>query len=114
MKKQITINGEKSDWFEKATFILKEENEKKIPRNLLVYAEHLVENYLKKNTGERCKGVEAYNQNIAYTKQKQQIAEAKHAAKKKKERAAVIDTILMLSLFFACICIGLLISEIWL
>lgn len=49
MKKQITIDGENSDWYEKAIFILKDKEEHLIPNNLFLYAEHIVENHLKKN-----------------------------------------------------------------
>lgn len=49
MKKQIIIDGESSDWYEKAVFILKDKKETHIPDNLFLYAEHIVENHLKKN-----------------------------------------------------------------
>ncbi|WP_069999847.1 hypothetical protein [Cellulosilyticum sp. I15G10I2] len=49
MKKQITIDGENSDWYEKAIFILKESKKPYMPDNLFLYAEHIVENHLKKN-----------------------------------------------------------------
>lgn len=49
MKKQITIDGENSDWYEKAVFILKDKEEPSIPDNLFLYAEYIVENHLKKN-----------------------------------------------------------------
>ena len=49
MKRQITIDGTKSDWYEKAIFILKEDaNKNKFPKKLSFYADELVENYLKK------------------------------------------------------------------
>jgi len=49
MKKQITIDGENSDWYEKAVFILKDIEAPPIPNNLFLYAENIVENHLKKN-----------------------------------------------------------------
>jgi hypothetical protein len=49
MKKQITIDGENSDWYEKAIFILKDKKEPPIPNNLFLYAEYIIENHLKKN-----------------------------------------------------------------
>ena len=49
MKKQITIDGEKSDWYEKAIFILKDSKQPHIPDNLFLYAEDIVESHLKKN-----------------------------------------------------------------
>ena len=113
MKKQITINGEKSDWFEKATFVLKEENEKKIPKNLFIYAEHLVENYLKRHSGISYSQTEAYKKQMNYIKPKDQALKQKHE-EKKKETAIFIDMVLLISLFAAFVCIGLLVSEIWL
>ncbi len=49
MKKQITIDGENSDWYEKAIFILKDKEPHYVPDNLFLYAEQIVENHLKKN-----------------------------------------------------------------
>ena len=48
MKKEIIIDGTKSDWFEKATFILKDNVKLEKPSNLLSYAEELIENHMKK------------------------------------------------------------------
>lgn len=50
MKKYITIDGDSSDWYEKAVFTLKSESASNIPDNLFLYAEQIVENYLKKNS----------------------------------------------------------------
>lgn len=50
MKKQITIDGEKSDWYEKAIFILKDHQPTSMPDNLFLYAEDIVEDYLKKHS----------------------------------------------------------------
>ncbi|PHV71216.1 hypothetical protein CS063_05860 [Sporanaerobium hydrogeniformans] len=49
MKKQITLDGENSDWFEKAIFVLKDKPSYMIPNNLFKHAEELIENYMKKN-----------------------------------------------------------------
>ena len=51
LKKEIVIDGSGSDWFEKAVFTLKEEDRSKMPKNLLSYAEELVEKQLKKFPG---------------------------------------------------------------
>lgn len=48
MKRQVTIDGDKSDWYEKAVFILKEKEINNIPDNLFLYAENIIENHLKK------------------------------------------------------------------
>lgn len=49
MKKQITIDGDGSDWYEKAIFILKENKKADIPDNLFLHAENIIETHLKKN-----------------------------------------------------------------
>ena len=49
MKKEIVIDGEKSDWYERAIFILKEDiQNNKVPKKLSSYAEELIEDYIKK------------------------------------------------------------------
>ena len=49
MKKEIIIDGNGSDWFEKATFVLKDSQTNKIPQDLKSYAEEIIENYMKKS-----------------------------------------------------------------
>lgn len=51
MKKEIVIDGTASDWFEKATFILKESSVTPLPNNLVDYAENIIENHMKKSPG---------------------------------------------------------------
>ena len=48
MKREIIIDGTASDWFEKATFILKDDSKIQTPNNLVNYAEELIENHMKK------------------------------------------------------------------
>lgn len=48
MKKEIIIDGSASDWFEKATFVLKETHVNAMPKDLMNYAEEIVENHMKK------------------------------------------------------------------
>ncbi len=57
MKKEIVIDGKASDWFEKATFVLKGNDTSNLPKDLFSYAEEIVERHLKKMPP-----VEAYNQ----------------------------------------------------
>lgn len=51
MKRQITVDGDQSDWFEQAVFTLKDQDGEIIPRDLFQYAEQLVEMELKKMAG---------------------------------------------------------------
>jgi len=48
VKREITVDGKASDWFEKAVFTLKDEQVKSMPKDLVSYAEELVEKYLKR------------------------------------------------------------------
>lgn len=48
MKKEVTIDGMASDWFEKATFTLKDSGKVAMPKDLTSYAEELIENYMKR------------------------------------------------------------------
>lgn len=47
MRKQIVVEGHKSDWYEQAVFVLKDTNDKKVPNNLLAYADDIAERQLK-------------------------------------------------------------------
>lgn len=47
-KREIILDGKDSDWYEKAIFILKNNSNVKRPRDLLKYAEELIEDSCKK------------------------------------------------------------------
>lgn len=47
MKKNIIIEGHKSDWYEKAIFILKDSKTTQIPKNLVAHADDILEKKLK-------------------------------------------------------------------
>lgn len=47
-KKVIFINGNKSNWYEQAIFIVKENNQNNIPKNLVLEAEKIINEYLSK------------------------------------------------------------------
>ena len=48
MKREIIIDGSASDWFEKATFVLKDSKPDNMPKDLTSYAEEIIENHMKK------------------------------------------------------------------
>lgn len=50
MRKEIVIDGKASDWFEKATFVLKGNDRNSLPDDLFSYAEEIVERHLKKTS----------------------------------------------------------------
>lgn len=49
MRKKIILDGKNSDWYKRATFILKDQEQPyTYPKSLEMYAEELIENYLKR------------------------------------------------------------------
>ena len=115
MKKQITIDGGQSDWFEKAVFTLKENKSVPMSKNLFQYAEQLVETQLKKAplfTREPVKKVETgydpYIENL-----KVEVARKQEILVKKQKRAKLIDTFLYFSISFCFICVICLLVKIY-
>ena len=115
MKKQITIDGGQSDWFEKAVFTLKENKSVPMSKNLFQYAEQLVETQLKKaplSTREPVKKVETgydpYIENL-----KVEVARKQEILVKKQKRAKLIDTFLYFSISFCFICVICLLFKIY-
>ena len=47
-KKVILINGTKANWYEQVIFIVKENNQQNIPKNLVLEAEKIINNYIAK------------------------------------------------------------------
>ena len=92
MKKQITIDGEGSDWYEKAIFILRDKKESHIPDDLFLYAEQIVENYLKKNPSAAY-----FNSTPQISAQKKQCMSSIHQ-KKAAKRAKMINYFFNISL----------------
>lgn len=112
MKKEIIIDGSASDWFEKATFILKDTHANVIPKDLMSYAEEIVENHMKKvpeskalptsdfihqRTNAYQKAQRAYHEQIK--KEYARISKEKEVLKK---RAKHVNTFVTLSII-ACI-----------
>lgn len=115
MKKQITIDGGQSDWFEKAVFVLKDNRSVPMSKNLFQYAEQLVETQLKKTpvySREAMKKVEAgydpYIENL-----KVEAIRKQEILVKKQKRAKIIDTFLYLSISFCFICVICLLFKIY-
>ncbi len=115
MKKQITIDGQQSDWFEKAVFVLKESKTTPIPNNLFQYAEHLVENQLKKSPisfNQASKKTETpydpYLENL-----KLEAARKHELALKRQKKAKMIDAFLYISISFCFICVMFLLFKIY-
>lgn len=48
MNRQIKIDGQATDWYETAIFVLKEKvDQKQIPKNIVSYAEDILERHMK-------------------------------------------------------------------
>ncbi len=116
MKKQITIDGKQSDWFEKAVFVLKEKEVAQLPANLFLYAEHLVENQLKKNSYKNFptyKPIDEQQGDYLVKKLQAECPKKRSDALKKKRRAQIIDAFLCFSISLCFICIMILLFKIY-
>nr|WP_317358683.1 hypothetical protein [uncultured Tyzzerella sp.] len=47
-KKVILINGDKSNWYEQVIFIIKDNKENNVPKNLVLEAEKIINEYMSK------------------------------------------------------------------
>lgn len=48
MNRQIKIDGQATDWYETAIFVLKEKvDQKQLPKNIVSYAEEILERHMK-------------------------------------------------------------------
>lgn len=101
MKKQIILDGEKSDWYEKAIFILKDKEIGPMPEHLFLYAEDLVENHLKRYPTRN-------NINKYETTEKIQREKKQNYLKRRARR---IDIFFNTSLVICLICIVLVIVQ---
>ena len=118
MKKEIVIDGTASDWFEKATFILKDSSPSQLPNNLVDYAEEIIETHMKRHPSKdkmatlkalppvdfTHKQIDVYQKaQKAYQNQLQREREKIQKEKEMiKKRAKHVNTFVMLSLI-ACI-----------
>ena len=116
MSREIIIDGDNSDWFEKAIFTLKDN--KKLPRNqnLFEYAEEIVETQIKKmpysnNVQSSKVNLSIKDANKLYMEQ-QRFAGFKKAKSNKKRTRCVIDIFLYSTLILAFICIMCLMFKI--
>ncbi len=109
MKKQITLDGEKSDWFEKAIFVLKDKPQQAIPNNLFYYAEDIIETYLKKNPSvgykrEYKQAQKAYKETTSLVKQGKPYDKGESVKKKRTSRRSQwIDAFLNVCLILCSI-----------
>ena len=123
MKKEIIIDGKTSDWFEKATFVLKENSVEDLPKDLMHYAEQLVENHMKKFPIMNNKalpsvdfthdGIQKYQQlQRAYNQQvKKEYEKIKKEAERVNRRARYVNTFVTLSIIACLLSIGALIFS---
>lgn len=103
MKKEIVIDGKGSDWFEKATFILKGNDTSHLPKDLFSYAEEIVEKHLKKipqvsNFGYMQKGYPKMTSSKSIQDEYSKIRVQKEKIQKREKQ---VNTFLLISLL-AC------------
>ena len=117
MSKEIIIDGEESDWFEKAVFTLK--SNKKIPQgeSLFKHAEEIVEMKLKKMPQSNIINSSKVNLNIKdanklYMDQLKFAKKLKEAGLNRKKTEAIINIFLYFTLALAFICIMCLVLTI--
>ena len=93
VKREITVDGKASDWFEKAVFTLKDEPNKGMPKDLFSYAEELVERHLKRFPDSRRKEIGSVNmekerkaERLVQSMQEAYQLQSSYRELKKKER----------------------------
>ena len=123
MKKEIIIDGKTSDWFEKATFILKENHVEALPKDLMHYAEQLVENHMKRfpvmdrkvlpTVDFTHEGLQKYHERErAYEQQvKREYEKLSREKAKIRKRAQYVNTFVTLSIIACFLSIGALIFS---
>ncbi len=123
MKKEIVIDGKTSDWFEKATFVLKDNHVENLPKDLMYYAEQLVENHMKKfpamdrealpTVDFTHQGFKKYHEyQRAYEQQVKKTYEKINREKEKiRKRARYVNTFVTLSIIACLLSIGALIFS---
>ncbi|MBE6024409.1 MAG: DUF2721 domain-containing protein [Cellulosilyticum sp.] len=114
MKREIVIDGSASDWFEKATFVLKESHQAEMPQDLMTYAEEIIENQMKRGTGWQIKKLpqvdfthqpanEYQKARIAYNEQmKREYARLTKEKEALRKRARYVNTFVTLAII-ACV-----------
>lgn len=104
MKREIIIDGSASDWFEKATFVLKDSKPNNIPKDLTSYAEEIIENHMKKSPDFTTKAAPVYEQaQKAYHDHAKREYERLNKEKEVlRKRAKHVNTFVAISLI-ACI-----------
>lgn len=107
-KKVILINGNKSNWYDQVIFIVKENNQENIPRNLVLEAEKIINDYMSKkyNSTSTTTNINHIQKPITSTKQ----PTPKHNNKKKLK---FYNNILNVSIFCTIVFICFLLYQIY-
>lgn len=104
-KKVILINGNNSNWYDQVIFIVKEKNENIMPKNLVLEAEKIIQDYMsKKYKVTNVNDINNNNrQNIAYKQNKI----------KSKQKLKLYNSILNVSIFCTIAFICFLLYKIY-
>ncbi len=106
-KKVILINGDKSNWYDQVIFIMKENKQENIPKNLVLEAEKIINEYISKK----------YNKTNVCLQQEKPSNINKHSNKKtinkNKKNLKIYTNILNVSIFFTIIFICYLLYQIY-
>lgn len=103
MKKEIIIDGKGSDWFEKATFVLKGNDTSNLPKDLFSYAEEIVEKHLKKmpQASSHYQMQKSYPEMASSKSIQNEYSKIRTQKEKIKKREKQVNTFLFISLL-AC------------
>ncbi len=109
-KKVILINGNKSNWYDQVIFIVKESNQNNIPKNLVLEAEKIINEYMaKKYSAKNISPPE----NITNINKIDIPKQKSNTNKKNKKNLALYNNILNISIFFTIAFICYLLYQIY-
>ena len=105
-KKVILVNGDISKWYEQVIFIVKEKRENKIPENLVLEAERIINEHISQKYNNKLED------NIQQTDIKYKKSNLKGKQKSKKN-IKFYNNILNISIFFTFALICYLLYQIY-
>lgn len=107
-KKVILINGDTSKWYEQVIFIVKEEKEDKVPKNLVLEAEKIINEYVSKKYNK----IEENKIDKNVNSQKS-ICKNNKNNKRSKKNTKIYNNILNVSIFCTVMIICYLLYQIY-
>ena len=98
-KKVILINGDKSNWYDQVIFIVKENKEENMPKNLVLEAEKIINEYISKKYNK----TNVYTQSKSYNVNEDNKQKVKHSNKKNiKMYNNILNVSIVCTIVFIC------------